>query len=641
MTGVTFPTNRRFIVWAFVSVLTMAGLAGVAAGTAAAQTEGGICGRTEQVLDEILDKLPDISDCALVTESDLGSISRLVLWYEDITELQSGDFEGLSNLTYLSLRNNDLSELPADIFSGLSNLEDLDLSDNDLSELPADVFSGLSNLEELRLARNDLSELPADVLSGLSNLEELELSRNDLSELPADIFSGLSNLEELDLSRNDLSELPIDIFNGLDSLKKLYLRVNPGIPFYYGGGELEDHNGITFTPPTPTDGGDTPETATPIIHNSDTSNGGFLSPKDDVDYFTFEIAEADAGWNVIYIEDNYDSSRYGWAYIKYALYDHNLNCVQRHCDLPHVAHYVIVYLEAGTYYLKLSGITRYTYGDQSYGVRVSNRRRHDDYPNYLDRCAAITTRYDDPMYGCQYHLNNTADNPGTPGEDINVEPAWDAGHLGQGVNVLVVDDGMYSEHEDLQDNVREDWNFDRRKFGHLYNPISNHGTFMAGIIAARDNEMGGRGVAPRATIYGINLMAYPNKASVGPEESALHRHRQTAVSSNSWSAPSSPGGDPYLRLKWEDAIKKGVRDGNQGKGTSYICALNKESNYAHYTNFYAVTTACAVNADGKHQAGSGSKTESGSGDSIWVCAPGMIGATAANQDLYNTVSAGP
>ena len=71
--------NRRLIVRAgglvWVPVLALL-LTGIASGTAAApeagepeaaQTEGGICDRTEQVRNEILDKLPDISDCALVT----------------------------------------------------------------------------------------------------------------------------------------------------------------------------------------------------------------------------------------------------------------------------------------------------------------------------------------------------------------------------------------------------------------------------------------------------------------------------------------------------------------------------------------------------------------------------------------------
>ena len=86
-----------------------------------APSSGVICGRTEQVRDKILLtvlkansgnilwELPADSDCASVSESDLFSITSLRLWYEDITELQPGDFQGLSNLAYLGLSNNDLT----------------------------------------------------------------------------------------------------------------------------------------------------------------------------------------------------------------------------------------------------------------------------------------------------------------------------------------------------------------------------------------------------------------------------------------------------------------------------------------------------------------------------------------------------
>ena len=37
--------------------------------------------------------------------------------------------------------------------------------------------------------------------------------------------------------------------------------------------------------------------------------------------------------------------------------------------------------------------------------------------------------------------------------------------------------------------------------------IDHHGTAVAGIIAARDNGIGVRGVAPRATVYGYNFSA--------------------------------------------------------------------------------------------------------------------------------------
>ena len=58
----------------------------------------GICDRTAQVRDAILEMLPDTSDCALVTDMNLGGITRLWLSEKGITTLKSGDFSGLSNL---------------------------------------------------------------------------------------------------------------------------------------------------------------------------------------------------------------------------------------------------------------------------------------------------------------------------------------------------------------------------------------------------------------------------------------------------------------------------------------------------------------------------------------------------------------
>ena len=96
-----------------------------------------------------------------------------------------------------------------------------------------------------------------------------------------------------------------------------------------------------------------------------------------------------------------------------------------------------------------------------------------------------------------------------PGDyvDINVEPAWDDDVLGEGVNIAVVDRGMDVGHEDLKDNVDIGLNHDYNDEGNIYNRYQHHGTHVAGIIAARDNSVGVRGVAPRAPYseMGANL----------------------------------------------------------------------------------------------------------------------------------------
>ena len=191
----------------------------------------GICGRTPQVRDAILGKLPGISDCAAVTNVDLNGITgRLDLNVqetgEEMTALQPGDFAGLTNLQILYLTDNSLETLPADIFEGLAALTTLQLENNGLKELPEDIFDGLGSLTGLRLQNNKLSTLPEEAFDGLTSLEGLFLTQNQLSELPEDVFEGLTGLKTLYLDGNELSELPEDVFDGLTEMDELFLTQN-------------------------------------------------------------------------------------------------------------------------------------------------------------------------------------------------------------------------------------------------------------------------------------------------------------------------------------------------------------------------------------------------------------------------------
>ncbi|MDE2725983.1 MAG: leucine-rich repeat domain-containing protein, partial [Gemmatimonadota bacterium] len=90
----------------------------------------GICGRTKQVRDEILDQIDGVSDCGLVTSTHLSSVTTLSLNNSGITALQSDDLSGFSSLEILRLKDNSLSTLPAGVFSGLTSLTRLDLRGN-------------------------------------------------------------------------------------------------------------------------------------------------------------------------------------------------------------------------------------------------------------------------------------------------------------------------------------------------------------------------------------------------------------------------------------------------------------------------------------------------------------------------------
>ena len=199
----------------------------------------GICGRTQEVQDAIVDKLTRVSDCAEVTDSHLAGITwRLTVRFTSSQAIKSDDFAGLSALTELQLISDQISALPEDVFGGLDSLEVLLISISELQELPDNVFDGLGSLRNLTVGErpfrvadevvpvHQLSALPEDVFDGLDSLEELHLYGNQLTVLPEDVFDGLDSLELLNLVDNQLSALPEDVFDGLDSLEGLYLHVN-------------------------------------------------------------------------------------------------------------------------------------------------------------------------------------------------------------------------------------------------------------------------------------------------------------------------------------------------------------------------------------------------------------------------------
>jgi subtilisin family serine protease len=110
--------------------------------------------------------------------------------------------------------------------------------------------------------------------------------------------------------------------------------------------------------------------------------------------------------------------------------------------------------------------------------------------------AAITPG-DETFYPLQWNM-----------EAIDAEGAWDAGCTGAGARVAIIDGGIFDIHADLEPNLDKDcsasfvpgepWNNDTGSFW--------HGTHVAGIVAAADNEIGVIGVAPEATLIGVKAL---------------------------------------------------------------------------------------------------------------------------------------
>ena len=306
-------------------------------------------------------------------------------------------------------------------------------------------------------------------------------------------------------------------------------------------------------------------------------------------------------------------------------------------------HKIIDGFAPGTYYVKITApdasssdpvhYALYAYEDTGYG-------------EWSGDCADDTndlgsSTIDDPLYACQWHLNSSD----SAGMDINVESVWAGDITGAGVNVAVVDYTIDHSHDDLSANINSALNHDYGDRSNAYRPADHHGTYVAGVLAARDNTIGVRGVAPRATIYGHNLLADGeiyvtdlNKAD------AMARNRvATAVSNNSW-GPVDGFGFDHAPAVWEIAIDTGVTQGDDGKGVFYAWAggnggrpgvgfiRGDNSNFDEYANYYGVTAVCAVGDDGARAA------YSEQGANLWVCAPSSGGdrgiVTTENSDRY-------
>lgn len=255
-----------------------------------------------------------------------------------------------------------------------------------------------------------------------------------------------------------------------------------------------------------------------------------------------------------------------------------------------------------------------------------------------EKDSPVPVSMDDPLYSFQWHLKNNGQLGGTDGEDINVTNVWSDGNKGEGVLVSVIDDGLEISHNDLKENVKDGMSYNYTN-GSTNPGGSNavHGTCVAGVIAARDmNGAGVKGVASRASLMGLNLIADGNATDINIQDALVRNIHSVYVSNNSWGYVDGTGHFFPAQATWRTAIETGLSMGRGGKGTVYIWAGGNGgnsgpdlSNYDGLTNFYGMMGVCAIGDDGKKA------SYSEKGANLWICAPSMgrSGKGVATTDL--------
>lgn len=244
----------------------------------------------------------------------------------------------------------------------------------------------------------------------------------------------------------------------------------------------------------------------------------------------------------------------------------------------------------------------------------------------------------DPRFGSQWHLRNTGQRGGTPGQDINVVGVWDS-ITGNGVTIGVVDDGLQRDHPDLAPNYVAAYSFDFNNNDPDPRPEStfdDHGTAVAGVAGAKQNDnYGVSGAAPNASLAGLRLISGPSTDLM--EANALSYFKNNIdIYTNSWgpyddaARIEAPG---PLTLA---AFQSVVNTGRNGLGGIYTWAAgngltsNDNVNYDGYASSRYTIAVTAIDDQGRQSY----YAEPGASTLIAAYSSGRAGITTT--DVFNT-----
>lgn len=264
--------------------------------------------------------------------------------------------------------------------------------------------------------------------------------------------------------------------------------------------------------------------------------------------------------------------------------------------------------------------------------------------NMVCSSSNTTPCVNDTLFPAQWNLQNTGQNNGVEGVDIDYCMARQLTQGSQDIIVAVIDRGVDLTHPDL--NNIHPFSYDAMSLSSPSVIYGEHGTECAGIIgASADNGIGVAGIAPGCPIMSISHNLYVSPDNAQKFANAIHQAwtHGASVINNSWCSNNLPTD------QINDAIEDAVTYGRDGKGCVVVFASgNKNYSSVEYPasnpNVISVGAVdrCGIRS-GRVDSGSGScefwggfTTAVGSsyGNGLCVVAPGTHIPTA---DLYNSI----
>ena len=249
-----------------------------------------------------------------------------------------------------------------------------------------------------------------------------------------------------------------------------------------------------------------------------------------------------------------------------------------------------------------------------------------------------TYRPTDPLLSTQWHLFDIGRLGFTQSDSLSgMERVW-ADYRGAGVSVGIWDDGVQASHWDLAAN------FDASKQISVSGTVNtglptaagdNHGTAVAGLIAADDNGSGGVGVAPDAKITGVKIFGGADDIN-----SQWARYLQTLDGLGRFDVTNhSYGASPDYRVYGDTArFEASVVTGRGGLGTINVKSAgnhNSDGNGTAVDASRATITVAALTTDGQVA------SYSAFGAHILISAPaGSVTTDRLGTAGYNTATGG-
>lgn len=260
-------------------------------------------------------------------------------------------------------------------------------------------------------------------------------------------------------------------------------------------------------------------------------------------------------------------------------------------------------------------------------------------PNYRLRALSVNDSY----FNQQWGLENTGQNGGTPGKDVNAASKWDKGIKGSAEKVVaIVDTGVDYTHEDLKDNMWENTYQPDLKGEHGFDFINGdddpmddngHGSHCAGIIGAKGgNGIGISGVNQNVKIMALKFLDSEGSGWGADEISAYHYINKAldlgvdiVAINNSW------GGGAYSEIFAQ------LMDLVGEKGAVSVCAAGNSSNDNDVAGEYPsnIESPYKINVAAVNEKNELAEFSSYGKKTVDIAAPGADILSTVSYDCYN------